>query len=160
LYDKNLLAKPRLLKLQRDQEEKRGKYSETQGRIAQIRQQMLGDELKITELKSARVATAVEKLREQQTKAEEFRQLLIAARDVKRRTEVRSPIAGTVADLQVHSHDGVIAPGETLMEIVPSSDLLVVEGQLRSLCPAHHDHTPRSPADQGNGRKHFRRSAP
>lgn len=131
LYSKNLLAKPRLLKLQRDQQEKRGTLSATQGRIAQVRQQMLGDELKITELKSSRVASAVEKLREQQTKAEEFRQLLIAARDVKRRTEVRSPIAGTVVALQVHSRDGVIAPGETLMEIVPSSDLLVVEGRLR-----------------------------
>lgn len=131
LFKKQLLAKSRLLKLQREQQEQQGKYSEVQGRIAQVRQQVLELELKMTELKSARVAGAVEKLRQQQTKAEEFRQLLIAARDVKRRTEIRSPIAGTVVDVQIHSRDGVIAPGETLMEIVPSSDLLIVEGRLR-----------------------------
>lgn len=131
LYRKELLTKTRMLQLQRAQQEQRGKYSETEGRIAQVRQQMLELDLKMTELRAARVAGAVEKLREQQTKAEEYRQMLIAARDVVSRTEVRSPIAGTVVDLQVHSRDGVISPGETLMEVVPSSDLLVVEGRLR-----------------------------
>jgi HlyD family type I secretion membrane fusion protein len=131
LYKKELMAKPRLLKLQRDQQDLRGRLSETQGRMAQIRQQMLEFELKITEAKSSRIAGAVDKLREQQAKAEEFRQQLIAARDVMHRTEIRSPIEGTVVDLQVHTREGVVAAGETLMEIVPTSDLLVVEGRLR-----------------------------
>ena len=82
-------------------------------------------------MRSARVATAVERLREHQAKIYEFSQLLVAAEDVMRRTKVRSPIEGTVVDVQVHTRDGVIAPGQTLMEVVPAGDRLIVEGRLR-----------------------------
>jgi membrane fusion protein, protease secretion system len=44
--------------------------------------------------------------------------------------EVRAPVDGTVVGLSVSTRGGVIGPGFKLMEIVPSDDLLVVEGQL------------------------------
>lgn len=43
---------------------------------------------------------------------------------------VRAPVDGTVVAMNVFTHGGVIAPGFRLMDIVPSDDPLIVEGQL------------------------------
>jgi adhesin transport system membrane fusion protein len=47
------------------------------------------------------------------------------------RTEVRSPVRGTVKEIKVHTVGGVVQPGEDLMEIVPIEDTLLVEAQIR-----------------------------
>jgi protease secretion system membrane fusion protein len=43
---------------------------------------------------------------------------------------VRAPTDGTVVAINVFTHGGVVAPGFRLMDIVPSDDALVIEGQL------------------------------
>ena len=45
-------------------------------------------------------------------------------------TLVRSPVDGTVVDLAVFTQGGVIGSGFKLMDVVPSEDVLIVEGQL------------------------------
>ena len=48
------------------------------------------------------------------------------------RTEVRSPVRGTVKEIKIRTIGGVIKPGEDLMEIVPIEDTLLVEAQVRT----------------------------
>ncbi|WP_397409908.1 HlyD family type I secretion periplasmic adaptor subunit [Polaromonas sp.] len=43
---------------------------------------------------------------------------------------VKSPVDGTVVAMNVFTHGGVIAPGFRMMDIVPSDDPLIVDGQL------------------------------
>lgn len=43
---------------------------------------------------------------------------------------VKAPVDGTVVAMNVFTHGGVIAPGFRMMDIVPSDDPLIVEGQL------------------------------
>ena len=43
---------------------------------------------------------------------------------------VKSPVNGTVVAMSVFTHGGVIAPGFRMMDIVPSNDPLIIEGQL------------------------------
>jgi protease secretion system membrane fusion protein len=45
-------------------------------------------------------------------------------------TEVKASVDGTVIGMSVFTRGGVVGPGGKLMEIVPSGDPLVVEGQL------------------------------
>lgn len=45
-------------------------------------------------------------------------------------TEIRSPVDGSVVNLSVFTRGGVVAPGGKLMEVVPTDQPLVVEGQL------------------------------
>lgn len=45
-------------------------------------------------------------------------------------TEVKAPVDGTVVNLAVFTKGGVVAPGFHMMDLVPSDDALVVEGQL------------------------------
>ena len=50
-----------------------------------------------------------------------------AARDELARTQVRAPVSGTVVGLSVHTIGGVIAAGQTLMDIVPRASAVVIE---------------------------------
>jgi HlyD family secretion protein len=63
-------------------------------------------------------------------KASELNERRIAAEDQMRRIDVRSPQDGIVYQLSVHTIGGVINPGQTIMEIVPQDDTLVVEARI------------------------------
>ena len=54
-----------------------------------------------------------------------------ADRDRVGRTEVRSPVRGTVKELKVTTVGGVIRPGQDIVEIVPLEDRLLIEAQIR-----------------------------
>jgi adhesin transport system membrane fusion protein len=54
-----------------------------------------------------------------------------SAQDRVRRTELRSPVHGIVNKLNVNTIGAVVAPGASLMEIVPLDDTLLVEGRIR-----------------------------
>lgn len=61
---------------------------------------------------------------------EQARISLGKATDKDVRRDVRSPIAGVVKKLYFNTLGGVIRPGEPIMEIVPISENLVIEGRL------------------------------
>ncbi|TDQ81314.1 adhesin transport system membrane fusion protein [Dongia mobilis] len=48
-----------------------------------------------------------------------------------RRTEVKSPVKGTVKDIKIRTIGGVIQPAQDIMEIVPIEDNLLIEAQIR-----------------------------
>jgi HlyD family type I secretion membrane fusion protein len=131
LFSSQLLRKSKLLSLHRERAQLQGKASELRAEIASSRQQILEFQLKSTELRATRITQAVENYRAQSHRAYELSRSLQAAEDVLRRTEIRSPIEGTVVNLQVHTTDGVVSTGQTMMEIVPSRDELVVEARIR-----------------------------
>ncbi|OZI33582.1 hemolysin D [Bordetella genomosp. 5] len=45
-------------------------------------------------------------------------------------TDIRSPIDGTIMNLQIHTVGGVVAPGATLMEVVPNDAPYLVQAQV------------------------------
>jgi adhesin transport system membrane fusion protein len=47
------------------------------------------------------------------------------------RTEVRSPVHGTIKEIKIRTIGGVIQPGQDLIEVVPIEDTLLVEAQVR-----------------------------
>lgn len=58
-------------------------------------------------------------------------QQIFAQHDRVTRTEVRSPVRGTIKDVKVTTIGEVIKPGEDLVEIVPLEDTLLVEAKIR-----------------------------
>lgn len=51
-------------------------------------------------------------------------------KDKTKRTEVRAPVTGVINKMMVSTVGGVIAPGESILEIVPDSDSIAIEAQL------------------------------
>lgn len=62
---------------------------------------------------------------------DELKGELPALQDKVARTEVRAPIAGVVNRVLVATIGGVVTPGETIVEIVPSDDTLLVEARIK-----------------------------
>jgi len=60
----------------------------------------------------------------------EFEERRTAVMDQLRRLDIVAPIAGRVHQLSVHTVNGVINPGETLMQIVPGGADLELEARL------------------------------
>ena len=45
-------------------------------------------------------------------------------------TELRSPVDGKVVNITIFTKGGVVSPGQKLLEVIPTSEALIVEGQL------------------------------
>jgi adhesin transport system membrane fusion protein len=56
---------------------------------------------------------------------------MAANQDRVTRTEVRSPVHGTIKEIKIRTIGGVIQPGQNLIEVVPIEDTLLVEAQIR-----------------------------
>jgi HlyD family secretion protein len=69
-------------------------------------------------------------LRDTQAKISEVLPRLIAAREQLARARVRAPATGQVVGLTIFTVGGVVAPGQTLMEIVPDNRALVIQAQV------------------------------
>src|SRR6266852_3670747 len=68
--------------------------------------------------------------REIEAKIGEFVERKVTAEDQLKRIEIRAPQDGTVFQLAVHTVGGVVAPGDTIMLIVPHADNLIVEAKV------------------------------
>lgn len=72
-------------------------------------------------------AAAAEQLTQVEAELASIQSELPALRDRVSRSEIRAPIAGTVNTISVATIGAVVGPGETLVELVPLDDTLLVE---------------------------------
>ncbi|TCU57330.1 HlyD family secretion protein [Novosphingobium sp. PhB57] len=131
LYESRLTTLDRLNALERSavgveaqQSTARSGVAETWARIAELRAQIVSVE------STARSEAALE-LAQVQGAIADLRKESVAASDQNDRTVIRAPQDGTVDKLQTRTIGSVVRAGETLMEIVPSHDHLVVRGHVR-----------------------------
>ncbi|MEH6475496.1 MAG: HlyD family type I secretion periplasmic adaptor subunit [Sneathiella sp.] len=73
---------------------------------------------------------AQEELSEIEVEIARLKELLITAVDQVTRTTIRSPIDGIVKNVRNNTIGGIVRPSDAVMDIVPSSDKLVVEAKL------------------------------
>jgi len=59
------------------------------------------------------------------------RESAISSQDRVTRTQVRSPVRGTINQLKINTVGGIIQPGMDLLEIIPIEDNLLVEAKIR-----------------------------
>jgi len=59
-----------------------------------------------------------------------LKELLTAGQDRVIRTEVRSPVRGIVKSINITTSGGVIMPGQTIMDVVPLEDSLIIEAKI------------------------------
>lgn len=86
---------------------------------------------RIDELKSAAAATAQTELAATQIEMNTIRETLAALSDRQKRTDIRSPVTGIVKDFKINTEGGVVRPGDTVAEIVPQDDQLLIEAHVR-----------------------------
>lgn len=101
LADEGYYAKNRLLELERQYLQMQATLADDQGNLIKLRQQIAEQTAK--------------------SKATEF--------DLTN-TQIKSPVDGQVVNLTVFTKGGVVGAGTKLMEVIPSNESLIVEGQL------------------------------
>jgi HlyD family secretion protein len=86
--------------------------------------------MQIVSLNKHRLEEVATQLRDAQIRINEVLPKLTAVREQLARSTVRAPANGRVVGLKVFTVGGVVAAGDTLMEIVPQDRALVIEGRV------------------------------
>lgn len=127
LFAQNFVANTRLLDAKRSTAEKEEKKHEFESLRAQAQQRLADIELRRDALYSTRLNESSRDLVESQSKILNLRERLRPAQEVLERRLIRSPATGTIHVLRAHTQGGVVAPRETVAEIVPDLANLVAE---------------------------------
>ncbi len=120
-----------LLQLERSIKEKQSELNSAKTSLPRARSAVGEAQARVREVQSTAKAKAQEQLAVKLLEMNEIKQRLSALKERKTRTELRSPVNGTVQDISVNSIGGVIRPGEDLVKIVPKDDQLIVEARIR-----------------------------
>lgn len=132
LLKDGFIQKTRITGLQRNVSEYRVKQSEALAELAQAKQKRADLELRIRNLTADFAQAASAELKTTADRIEQLRAQLEPNADAARRQEIRAPVAGRVVELKVNTIGAVIAPRDTILEIVPEHSPLIVEGRLRT----------------------------
>lgn len=75
-------------------------------------------------------AEAQKQISSLQAELNTLEETLASYEDRSKRTELTSPVYGIVNDIKISTVGGVVQPGETIMEVVPLNDQLIIEGNI------------------------------
>lgn len=123
-------VRSRLLALQRSAAQISGQRGEATANIGRVNQQMSEARVMLANKKTEFNNQVVAELKDAQVQASSLAEQLRSAQAIAQRIDITAPLTGQVVGLNVHTVGGVIAPGEKLMDIVPSDDKLVIEAQV------------------------------
>ena len=112
--------------------------SEAQGELVQLETNLASSYVQIEELQFERNRvsqvfreTAASELVEVQLSIKDLSKQIDSASNVLGRIEIKAPVDGKVVGLSVYTIGAVIRPGDTILEIVPSKDELVIGARVR-----------------------------
>ena len=133
LKEQQLVDEGVLIGRQREYEQNVGRLGSIVADIAATRVKIGETRQEILQIENGWVTEASDQIAAAQQEWFETRERINAVSDVLDRTTIVAPQDGKVIGLSVHTLGGVIPPGNPIMNIVPSEDRLMVEGQVRPL---------------------------
>ncbi|WP_104026672.1 HlyD family type I secretion periplasmic adaptor subunit [Vibrio jasicida] len=124
-------SKSRYLDLQREHSQLEGQIADLSAQIGRAKGFVAEAKMELANAEFNYAKTLGEEVQELERKLNETREAMINANDVLKRVEIRAPQGGVVVGLNVVGQHAIIAPGDTLMEIVPQEDELIVEALVK-----------------------------
>jgi membrane fusion protein, adhesin transport system len=131
LAQRRIVPQIDLLRLKREVNDLEGDLETTRLGIERVKSASDEADRRIEEKTLSFRAEAQRELTVIRAEADALEEKIAADADRVQRTEVRSPVRGTIKQLFVNTMGGVIQPGEDLVEIVPLEDTLLVEAKVR-----------------------------
>jgi HlyD family secretion protein len=127
LWTQRLTPLNKLTALEREAARLEGERGQLISSVAQAKDKITETRLQIIQIDQDLASDVAKELRDTDAKINESVERKITAEDQLKRIEIRAPQDGTVFQSTVHTVGGVIAPGDSIMLIVPNSDNLTVE---------------------------------
>lgn len=119
--------------MERDSAALTGNYGQLVSESARAYQSIIETDLQIVQINQEYQEVAASELKDTLAELNELTERLVVAEDVNSRTLIRAPQSGIVQNIRVHTTGGVVRPAETIMEIVPQNEPLVINAQVRPL---------------------------
>jgi adhesin transport system membrane fusion protein len=124
-------SKLELVKLERELTDIQGQNDDVKIAITQAEAARNEAQKRIQEKTATFHSEAQAELNKHTAELAALSQQIFAQHDRVTRTEVRSPVRGTIKDVKVTTIGEVIKPGQDIVEIVPLEDTLLVEAKVR-----------------------------
>lgn len=131
LVDEGLERKSRLLALQRQRAFVTGEQGKLTNALDRHRGTIGESRAQMASLRSQMAAEAATQQPEVQLKIAEMREKLKVSRDIRGRQQILAPIDGRVSNLRLITPGGVIGAGQAILDIVPTSEKIVVSARLK-----------------------------
>lgn len=130
LKKQGLVGNERLLELQRNIAQLEGRAGELISAKAGAKASIDEKRLELVRLKRSFNEQVLAELQEIESQILDLKERNNAASHQLKQMVVYAPVDGSIVGLNVHTIGGVVVPGQLLMEIVPTNDLLIIEGKV------------------------------
>src|SRR5262249_43178792 len=127
LLAKGLIPLPRVMSLEREKARLEGQAGKLITDEAKAENTIQESRLQIQQIRNKFQDEVGAALVDVRRKITEANGKLTVAQDVLRRVDIRAPCTGTAQNLKVFTVGQVIRPAESLLEVVPTSDHLMVQ---------------------------------
>ena len=131
LVEQDLYPRVDYLTLKRDVSNMQGDLNVVNLTIPRIREAAREAQRRIAQRQAQYHTEVLNEINQRRLELISLREAIAAGEDRVTRTDVRSPVRGTVKQLIVNTVGGVIRPGEPILEVVPLDDALLIEVQIR-----------------------------
>lgn len=131
LYNQKVVPEIEMLRVDRQATDMRGQLAVVRATIVKTDAAVQEAHARLLNITTAFRAQAEDDLAKSRGDLAVLDENIKSAQDRVRRTELRAPVHGVVNKLNVTTIGAVVAPGASIMEIVPLDDTLLVEGRIR-----------------------------
>lgn len=130
LYDRGNTTRDRIVALQRNQARLEGEKGDVEAQIAVAKGKINETQLEVMQLTTDMREKTFTEITEVEPELANLYERRIAADFQLKRMDIIAPTDGTVFELMVHTVGGVVQPADTIMQIVPDADQLVIEARI------------------------------
>ena len=127
---KGFVSTSRIRAMERAQADLQRQEAAMSAEMARASEGMGESRMQALSVESTSQEDVAKEMRETQSRLSEVLPKLVAAREQLQRNRIRSPASGQVVGLSVFTVGGVVAPGQTMMDIVPDNKSLVIRAQV------------------------------
>jgi HlyD family type I secretion membrane fusion protein len=130
LLDQGLTARDQYTQLLRSQADLLGQVASTESQVSSAKNQINEAREQIERAKSQRIEDALKELSDASNKISDGEEQIKAARSMLERTIIKAPADGIIVSLKVNSPGIVLRPGESVLEILPTTSDLLIEARI------------------------------
>ncbi len=127
LYKRGSTTRDRIVNLKRNRARLEGERGDLVSQIAVAMGRINETQLEVLQISTDQREKTFQEITEVEPQLANLKERRAAADFQLKHVEIRSPVDGVVFELAVHTVGGVVQPGETIMQIVPEADQLLIE---------------------------------
>jgi HlyD family type I secretion membrane fusion protein len=130
LLDQGLTARDQYTQLLRSQADLLGQVASAESQISSAKNQINEAREQIERAKSQRIEDALKELSDASNKISDGQEQIKAAKSMLARTIIKAPADGIIVSLKVNSPGIVLRPGDSVLELLPTTSDFVIEARI------------------------------